>query len=128
MIYLAAFWPYPETTPYNHDTIWQQYLAIRYAYNAKLQMLQRPSDLFKPPGHIIVSIEEGGDEPVESFSHPVDVLYVVGSSQFRRPSEHIDVDFTVDIKVPTNGDHPLYGHQALAIALHERYGEHGDNL
>lgn len=133
-IKISAFNPVSWSNP---RQMWQNYLAVQYAFGVEsLEIIHDPEDFWCPGTHEIVSIEEGGT-PLAEFDHPENVMYVTGNSKFRIPSEHLLVDELVSIEMPVpemapieNGaiddGYTMYGHQALAIVLYDRMRkEHG---
>jgi hypothetical protein len=124
---LVGFYPTPETNTWNKTLTDAHYAALVFTYRAHCQMVTVPSEIFLPPNYTVVSVEENEGQDIETFQHPERALYVTGNSQFQWPSEHIRVDEKVSIKVP-DPDHPLYGSQALAIVLHDRFKKHGNDL
>jgi hypothetical protein len=120
MIHLAAYYPISRST---RDAQEQNYLAIKCAFNAdSLQMIDQPPELVNKHGVRIVSIEEGGI-PLKEFEHPENAMYLVGNSNFRKPSENIYVHEKVALELPSVllDSFTMYGHQALAIVLHDRF-------
>ena len=94
-----------------------------HTYGVSLQLVDTVEEVMLGGNHPIVVIEEErqGFESTElrHFTHPKDAMYIVGSSQYRWPSEHFPADFRVHIKTP-KPDHPLYGDQVLAMVLNDK--------
>lgn len=130
MIRVSAFWPDGRVSRDSRgDT--QTYMGPLVAYHVeRLDMVGQPSELFLPPNYTVVCIQEDG-VPLPEFEHPEDAHYITGSTTFRWPSQHIEQEsLKVSIPVPENRgpEHTMYGHQALAIVLYDRYLKNGSSL
>ncbi len=122
-VYLIALWPYPETNP-GTIAVWEfNYRALFSTYKLNLQIVSEPDltmDLHTIPS---VAIEQKTKNtiPIQDFVHPEKAVYYVGNSKYSHPSHWAKTDFSVHIEAPSMYEHPLYGHQAAAIVLHDRY-------
>lgn len=122
-IYLIALWPNPETNPRTIETWEYNYRALQATYRLNLQIISDPSlimDLHTIPS-VAIEQKAKGTVPLQDFVHPDKAVYYVGNSKFTHPSYWAMTDFAIHIEAPELYDHPLYGHQAAAIVLHDRY-------
>jgi hypothetical protein len=122
-IKLATFWPMAVKGDGGRIAVLQQHEAVRWAYDTDMQLIDKPDELIVPPDFDIVCIEERGDDtlPITSLKHPYKALYITGNDNFRKPSDEWPDTLRVHIDVPSNGEHPLYSHQAWSIVMHDRY-------
>lgn len=121
---VVGFWPSPETTKKTKNAYLQHYKALHWTYDVEVQVVSRPEEVFLFPNYNVISVEEHHeDSDIVDFVHPEKALYIVGSSTYPRATEVFKCDGKVSIKVP-KPDHPLYGSQAMAIILQDRYNKH----
>lgn len=123
--YLMALWASPETTKENRE-IWEwQFRALRSTYGINLQIVYDPKDwmdLHTIPSCAIQQKSEGFESvEIRDFIHPPRCVYYVGNSKYTHPAYNMKTDFIVHIEAPEMYAHPLYGHQAASIVLHDRY-------
>lgn len=120
---MVGFYPFPETTPVNKKAYEMPYRALFDSYICCVQMIDKPEELAFTRSPIVV-IEERTNNPAQvnlvDFQHPERCTYIVGNSIYRWPSAKFDSIARVYIDTPAF-DRPLYGSQAAAIVLQDRY-------
>lgn len=120
--FLVGFFPFPETE--GKEGWIRHFAATAYAYKMDCQIVWEPEQITRPPSIPVVAIEEyqanPKAEPIQHFVHPHKATYIVGNSHHRFPSDFMGVNHSVYIETPGGFINPLYGSQALAIALHDR--------
>ncbi|UCD23665.1 MAG: hypothetical protein JSW51_11590 [Gemmatimonadota bacterium] len=128
-IYLIAFWPSPETNEHNKEMFANAYLALTGTYDVSLQIISDPKEAMNLSSNTSVAIQQENDEtvPLAEFEHPENAVYYVGNNKYPFPAYHFNTDHAVHIPVPVMRE-PLYGFQAAAIALHDRYMKNGTGL
>jgi hypothetical protein len=121
-VYLIGFYPYPETNADNQWSIDYHFKSLVHTYGLNCQVLYEPDELVELPDFPIISLEEpnNGTVDLNTFTHPRDAIYIVGNSLYEKPSDYFPADHRVHINAP-GSNQPLYGDQAAAIALHDRY-------
>ena len=118
---VIGFYPYPETIEHGRDVFAQQYKALSFTFGISYQIILHPEEAVPLGSRSVIAIEEGADMELKDFIHPEGaVVYIVGNSAYRHPSKKFKVDQTLRVAVP-NIEHPLYGYQATAIVLYDRY-------
>jgi hypothetical protein len=129
---IVGFWPYPETTFDNWASIEQAYRAVACTYQADMQIVFGPDQIVLPDDRPVISIQEPLEgtrsQDYSDFEYPLEAVYVVGNSAYRHLSEHMDTAACLHIPTPGGYDHPLYGSQALAIVMQERFNQQGITL
>lgn len=134
MVYVMAFWPHPEAEQ-NEWARWafeQQYAAIASTFNVRVMLIDDPSENKILKNAPFVSLEEHNNHRhqvwLDDFEHPETAIYVTGNSRYRWPVSVLPEAQRVKIPTPVFNA-PLYGDQALAIALYDRAKKrHGDEL
>jgi hypothetical protein len=121
-VHVVGFWPCPETTLHTKQLIRQHYAALHWTYDVSIRILNDPEDIHFLPNITYIAVEQESKTsiPIADFVHPDKAVYVVGSSKYQHPSFWMNADHRVHIDVP-HMNHPLYGDQAMAIILHDRY-------
>ena len=115
-------------TPEDESEVQRQYTqrhfaAVGYAYGLAIQIVESPDQIIldRRP---IVCVEErrSATEIIDlgSFDHPQDAIYVFGNSDYRYPGDWLPCQSRVCIDTPMT-NHPLYGNQAAAIVLYDRF-------
>lgn len=122
-----GMYPTPETTPENRKHMDQTFRALACTYSASMEVIDDPKQ--QMPIHVTrVAVEESADSiDLQDFIHPTRCAYYVGNSDYPSPSEWCKADYIIRISVPV-AEHPLYGQQALAIVLNDRYIKNGSKL
>ncbi len=128
MICIYVLPPTPESTAYNADLTACRIRALQYTYGVKAYLVSSPKKMFFTPGVPVVSLEETSlIDLSDDFDHPEDCYYIAGNSKYSELSNWVHVDYKINIPVP-NPEHPLYGDQALAILLQDRYAKSIRNI
>lgn len=129
-VYVVGLWPSPET----QNEVWRDvfrlsYFALVGTYDISLQLITDPKEALNLSSNTSVAIQQQTKDtvPLADFVHPETVVYYVGNSKYPFPAYHFNTDHAVHIPVPVM-EEPLYGYQAAAIALHDRYMKNGANL
>lgn len=128
-IYVVGLFPSPETTEENELFMWQTYLALSWTYTCNVIVAKSPIGLPNLHSLPYIAIEQktANTIPLQSFEHPEKAVYYVGNSKWSHPSYWAKTDMAVHIDVPEL-EHPLYGCQAAAIVLNDRYIKNGTSI
>jgi hypothetical protein len=126
-VMIVGFFPLPETTEHNVKQMGMEYDALGLAYGVTCQLIRLPEYMLPAAGRPIVVIEEDAETLITDFVHPREAVYITGNSAHRYPSRHFPATYRVRVSVPFP-DRPLYGSQATAIVLNDRYMKNGTDI
>jgi len=124
---IIGFYPWTECLNVDMKLRFEtHYLALTFCYGVSGQLIDHPKEAQIYGNRPVVAIQEvvAGDESTSliDFEHPRDAVYIVGNSRYRWPSEHFVV--TSKVHIPTgNPEHPMYGDQALAVAMYDKFNK-----
>lgn len=135
-IYLLGLY---ETIGTNKSFMSSTYLALSWTYNCNVLIVNDPKELPNLHSLPYVAIEEKTSTTtnVVDFVHPKKAVYLIGNPKYSHPSYWANADYSVHIDVPKSDynqygcestSHPLYGCQAAAIVLNDRYIKNGKNI
>ena len=121
-IYVVGLYPSPETDETNMDFMWWTYLALSWTYGCNVVLAKSPQEV--PNLHALpyIAVEQKTHQStaLKDFIHPPAAVYLVGNSKWSHPSYWAKADMAIHLDVPYV-EHPLYGCQAAAIVLNDRY-------
>lgn len=128
-LYVVGLYPSPETDDTNRDFMWNTFLALSWTYNCNVILARDPKEVINLRALPQIGVEQktAYTIPLQDFEHPETAVYYVGNSQHSHPSYWAETDRAVHIDVPAL-EHPLYGCQAAAIVLHDRYIKNGTGI
>jgi len=122
---LIGFFPYPETEPETEHLFANFFRAIAFTYELEMILVSDIDELQKLDDRPIISIEENrgylNSIDYQFYEYPEKAIYVVGSSKYQYPSDHLDVHASIYIDIPCADFGALYGAQAATIVMQHRY-------
>jgi hypothetical protein len=129
---LIAFWPTQEC-PGKMAKYEDKYLSCTYyrvacaGTNMDLQIVEHPEFILLPMNTPVISMEEPREGvasyDLKNFEHPRDATYLIGNSEYQFPSDYVNCEGIITIKVPDleYAEYaPFYGPQAAAILWYDR--------
>lgn len=132
--YMLALYPMPEGKTHARFFL-LNYSALVEPYQAALHLCEKPSqlmNLFTLP-YISLEMKSKYTTSIEEIELPEKAVYVVGNTKCPLPCNiitppevlrvHID---TLPLPEGSDLEWTMYGHQALAIALHEWRRQHAN--
>jgi hypothetical protein len=144
LVTLIAFWPIEEIRHQAHEDRWvprcQYFTACKHAH-WDLQLIEHPDQAVLPPGIPVIGFDEphriddlGGNEErsplapdhvieLANFPHPESATYIIGNTQYQRPSDHFVCESLIGITMDdpeVAADSTYYGSQIAAILWYDR--------
>lgn len=121
---LIGFFPYPETTLETEYLYENLFRAIAFSYVLEMVLIHEVGELDSLDDRPIISIEENTgicSEDYKGFDYPKEAIYIVGNGKYQYPSDTFDTYANLYIDIPCREYEALYGVQAAAIVMQQRY-------
>jgi hypothetical protein len=138
LVTIIGFWPIEEQRNNFHDDRWISRCHYRTVCNHAhwdLQIIETPEAAVIPPGVPVIGLEEPHQVPdsesppparvqeLASFDHPQSATYILGNTEYQRPSAYFACDYLVGISMddPESAlESPFYGNQVAAMIWYDR--------
>lgn len=125
---VAGAWELGYSAPLTELDLWQHLLRefrVDHWHMTPVSGIQAPGltehadlqEVIDACPYQVVFVDEAGEEPLQSFEHPKDVLYVLGKQSFSPFRAY--GGRSVRIETPMDSG-MLWPHQAIAIVLYDR--------
>jgi hypothetical protein len=144
LVTIIAFWPIEEIRHEEHEDRWVprcQYFTACKSAHWDLQLIEHPGQAVIPPGVPVIGFDEPhridrlgmGEKRSDlapevviellEFEHPESATYIIGNTQYQRPSDHFQCDALIGITMDDQevaAEATYYGSQIAAILWYDR--------
>lgn len=143
MVKVAGIWEQGWNTPFLECDLWEYPLrdfAIDQHYMVPITGIIKPVSernsiqdvLDENPNLTVVWVDEFGETSLSEFTHPQDVIYIVGKSSTRPMAQYSkpgDLSVRIETKPDGSNQGMLWSHQAITVVLYDRLlKQHGYNF